>query len=81
MPAGGFFHWLRLRPGLDAKAVAAAAAEHGVAVTPGTGYFASGGGEDRIRLVYSALPPEELREAIRRFGEALGDVAASAPGH
>jgi 2-aminoadipate transaminase len=80
MPAGGFFHWLRLRPGLDAKAVAAAAAEHGVAVTPGTGYFASGGGEDRIRLVYSALPPEELREAIRRFGEALGDVAASAPG-
>lgn len=90
-PRGGFFHWLRLAKGLDARAVQAAAAEEGVAVTPGTGYFATpdgatpdgaapGGAEangaDRIRLVYSALPPEELREAIGRFGRALERVAA-----
>ena len=75
MPAGGFFHWLRLRPGLDAREVAKAAAEHGVAVTPGTGYYASGGGEDRVRLVFSALPPDDLREAVRRLGLALEDVA------
>lgn len=74
-PAGGFFHWLRLRPGLDAAAVTAAAARQGVAVTPGTGYFANGGGEDRVRLVYSALPPPALREAIARFGRALEEVA------
>lgn len=76
-PAGGFFHWLQLHPGLDAKAVTAAAAAQGVAVTPGNGYFPSTGGEDRIRLVYSALPPADLREAIRRFGEALGEVAST----
>lgn len=76
VPRGGFFHWLRLRPGLDAATVAKAAAARGVAVTPGTGYYAGGGGEDRIRLVYSALPPEDLREAIRRFGEALEAVAS-----
>ncbi|MEX1021739.1 MAG: PLP-dependent aminotransferase family protein, partial [Dehalococcoidia bacterium] len=75
-PRGGFFHWLRLRPGLDAAAVAKAAAERDVAVTPGTGYFASGGGEDRLRLVYSALPSDDLREAIRRLGEALEAVAS-----
>ncbi len=82
IPRGGFFHWLKLRPGLDARAVQAAAAEHGVAVTPGTGYFATPdsaelNGADRIRLVFSALPPEELREAIGRFGRALEQVATA----
>lgn len=78
-PRGGFFHWLHLRPGLDARDVQRAAAARGVAVTPGTGYFVSGGGEDRVRLVFSALPPEELREAIRRLGEALEAVANGQP--
>ena len=82
-PRGGFFHWLKLRPGLDARTVQVAAAEQGVAVTPGTGYFATPdsaelNGADRIRLVFSALPPEELREAISRFGRALEQVASSA---
>lgn len=80
-PRGGFFHWLRLGSGLDARAVQIAAAEEGVAVTPGTGYFATPdsaalNGADRIRLVFSALPPEDLREAIARFGRALERVAA-----
>ena len=51
-------------------------------MTPGAGYFASPdtaavSGVDRIRLVFSALPPEDLREAIRRLGEALEAVASS----
>ncbi|MEX2375224.1 MAG: PLP-dependent aminotransferase family protein [Dehalococcoidia bacterium] len=82
-PRGGFFHWVKLHPGLDAVEVTRAAAEHGVAVTPGTGYFATpdsadAGGRDRIRLVYSALPPDELHEAVRRFGQALESVASTA---
>jgi 2-aminoadipate transaminase len=76
MPAGGFFHWLHLKPPLTATAVQAAAAERGVAVTPGTGYFAGGGGEQYIRLVFSALPPDELREAMTRFTDAVQAVAA-----
>lgn len=80
VPSGGFFHWLRLRPGLDAKAVVAAAKERGVAVTPGTGYYSTGGGEDRIRLVFSALPPADLREAIRRLGEAMEAVVNTSIG-
>lgn len=77
-PRGGFFHWLQLAPGLDAVAVTRAAAERGVAVTPGTGYFANGGGEDRIRLVYSALSPTDLRRAIEAFAEALSALASAA---
>ena len=76
-PSGGFFHWLHLRDGLDALAVTKAAAAHGVAITPGSGYYASSGGRDRVRLVYSALPPQQLDEAISLLGRALGDVASA----
>ncbi len=76
-PAGGFFFWLHLRPGLTGQAVFEAAARHGVAVTPGTGYYANGGGEDRVRLVFSALPPEELRMAIAAFAEGLAEAASA----
>ena len=47
----------------------------GVAVTPGHTYYPNGGGDDRVRLVYSALPPDELREGVRRLGVALEEVA------
>ena len=77
-PAGGFFQWLHLREGLDARSVSRAAAERGVAVTPGHSYYAGGGGDDRVRLVYSALPPERLREAIALFGHALADAVDTA---
>lgn len=74
--AGGFFHWLHLAPGLTAQAVTEAAARHGVAVTPGTGYYANGGGEDRVRLVFSLLPPEELKVAIAAFVDGLVEAAS-----
>ena len=88
IPGGGFFHWLRLAEGLTSDAVVEAAARQGVAVTAGTGYYpqsrvAEDGlvtplterGERHIRLVYSALPPEQLDEAIQRFTVALAEVA------
>ena len=73
-PAGGFFHWLRLRDGIDAWRVTRAAAERGVAVTPGPTYFASAGGEHHIRLAFPALPSEDLREAIARLGAAITEL-------
>jgi 2-aminoadipate transaminase len=76
-PRGGFFLWLRLRNGMRAADVFEAAKRHGVAVTPGTGYYPNGGGEDRIRLVFSVLPPEQLREALAHFGAAVAEVAAA----
>lgn len=75
VPAGGFFLWLHLEEPLTADAVRAAAIEREVAVTPGHTYFAESGGEGALRLVYSALPPEELRDAIARLGEAMAAVA------
>jgi 2-aminoadipate transaminase len=74
-PAGGFFHWLRLKESLDAASVVRAAAARGVAVTGGPGYYANGGGDDRVRVVYSALPPDRLRDAISLLGEAFAAEA------
>lgn len=74
-PAGGFFHWLRLNDSLNSNAVASAASQRGVAVTPGHLYFDGEGGENRIRLVYSALPPDRLQEAISLFSDALEEVS------
>ena len=76
VPDGGFFLWLHLNPPLTAQAVVHAAAAREVAVTPGPTYFANGGGADTLRLVYSALPPADLRDAIARLGEAMAAVAA-----
>ena len=78
LPAGGFFLWLHLAEGLEAEQVVQAAQQRGVAVTPGRGYYANGGGRREIRLVYSALPPEQLRAAIALFGEAVASVAGRA---
>jgi 2-aminoadipate transaminase len=76
-PSGGFFLWLRLTQGLDAARVFEAAKELGVAVTPGRGYYPNGGGDDHIRLVYSALPPDDLRAAISLLGRACEVVAGA----
>lgn len=75
-PAGGFYLWLHLGEGLDAASFAREAAARGVAVTPGPLYFANEGGEHNVRLAWPALPPEELRDAIARLGEAATAAAS-----
>jgi 2-aminoadipate transaminase len=70
VPRGGFFLWLQLREGLEARALAKAATDVGVAITPGQMYYAFEGGERNVRLVFSALPPEQLHEAIALLGRA-----------
>jgi (S)-3,5-dihydroxyphenylglycine transaminase len=77
-PRGGFFLWLHLDAGLDAPRVFEAAKQFGVAVTPGRGYYANGGGDREIRLVFSALPPAQLREAIGLLGRACAQVVSAA---
>ena len=70
MPSGGFYLWVRLADGIDASALQAAAAERDVAVTTGTLYAPEGADERHIRLAYPTVPPDTLREAIARLGEA-----------
>lgn len=77
-PRGGFFLWLALRPGLNAREVQQAANERGVIVGQGPGFFADGQATDHLRLAFSYVAFEEIEEGIQRLGEALADVAARA---
>ncbi len=68
-PEGGYFMWVTLPPGIEAAPLVAAAKERGVAILPGTD-FKLGGGEDALRLAYSAVTPVEIEDGIARIGEA-----------
>lgn len=65
---GGQTLWVRLPYG-DGDSFAQEAGRHGVAVLPGSGLDASGGGVPYLRLHYQ-LTPELITEAVSRLAEA-----------
>lgn len=71
MPAGGFFVWVTLPPGLDSHAMLARAVTARVAYVPGTAFYADGFGSRHMRLSYCYPTPERIREGTRRLGEVL----------
>ncbi|MGI5166128.1 PLP-dependent aminotransferase family protein [Spirillospora sp. CA-253888] len=66
-PAGGFFVWLTLPEGLDAKAMAPRALAERVAYVPGTGFYSDGGGRRHMRISYCYPEPHRIREGVRRL--------------
>jgi 2-aminoadipate transaminase len=71
MPAGGFFVWVTLPPGLDSHAMLPRAVTARVAYVPGTAFYADGFGSRHMRLSYCYPTPERIREGTRRLGEVL----------
>jgi 2-aminoadipate transaminase len=67
VPTGGFYVWLTLPPGLDAKAMLPRAVTSRVAFVPGTAFFADGFGTQSLRLSYCYPTPERIREGVRRL--------------
>jgi 2-aminoadipate transaminase len=74
IPEGGYFLWVDLPEGTDVDALAAGAAERGVVFEKGNGFMIEGG-ESSLRLAYSAVPPDQIEEAISRIAEAYRDRA------
>jgi 2-aminoadipate transaminase len=70
-PAGGFYVWLRLPPGIDSKAMLPRAISSRVAYVPGTGFYADGSGADHLRLSYCFPEPDRIREGVRRLAEVV----------
>ncbi|WP_378144201.1 PLP-dependent aminotransferase family protein [Cnuibacter sp. UC19_7] len=66
-PQGGFYVWLTLPPYLDSKKMLPRAVKELVAYTPGTAFFADGGGHDNIRLSFCYPTPEMIRVGVRRL--------------
>jgi DNA-binding transcriptional MocR family regulator len=71
VPDGGFYVWVRLPAGLDAKAMLPRAVTQRVAYVPGTAFYADGQGRDYMRLSYCYPTPDRIREGIRRLASVI----------
>jgi 2-aminoadipate transaminase len=70
-PEGGFFVWVELPERVDVDDLSREALELGVAFVPGHAFHADGSGRNTLRLSFSNVPPEALREGARRLGDAI----------
>ena len=70
-PAGGFYVWVTLPDNLDSKSMLPRAVKELVAYTPGTAFFADGGGRSNIRLSCCYPSPEFIREGVRRLATVV----------
>jgi 2-aminoadipate transaminase len=70
-PAGGLFVWAELPGHTDTREVLLDAVREKVAFVPGQGFHADGTGKNTMRLNFSNVRPDQLREGIRRLGGAI----------
>jgi len=70
-PEGGLFLWVTLPEGMNATELLKEAAQRKVAFVPGSPFFVDGSGANTLRLSFASVPPETIREGIRRLGEVL----------
>jgi 2-aminoadipate transaminase len=71
VPDGGFYVWLTLPPGLDAKAMLPRAVTARVAYVPGTAFYADGYGSQCMRLSYCYPDPDRIHEGVRRLAAVI----------
>ncbi|MEX1080111.1 MAG: PLP-dependent aminotransferase family protein [Homoserinimonas sp.] len=71
VPRGGFYVWLSLQPGLDSKDMLPRAVKELVAYTPGTAFFADGGGHGQIRLSFCYPTSDAIKLGIRRLASVV----------
>ena len=76
-PEGGYFLWLDLPVGVNARALLHAAERIGVTFVAGPDFYPwAGGGRSSARLAYSYASPAQLAEGVRRLA---GLIASAAP--
>jgi 2-aminoadipate transaminase len=71
VPNGGFYVWLTLPSNIDSKSMLPRAVKELVAYTPGTAFYADGGGRNNMRLAFCYPTPEFIREGIRRLSTVI----------
>jgi 2-aminoadipate transaminase len=71
VPNGGFYVWLTLPDNMDSKSMLPRAVKELVAYTPGTAFYANGGGRNNIRLAFCYPTPDFIREGIRRLSTVV----------
>ncbi len=77
-PQGGLFVWVELPPDLDARRLLERALERDVAFVPGAAFFPEPGHDNTMRLNFSAMPPDRIREGVRRLAAVLDELRLEA---
>src|SRR4051794_6138885 len=70
-PQGGMFVWATLPDYIDTTDLLARALEDHVAFVPGRAAYLDGRGGSSMRLNFSGVPEEDIREGIRRIGKVV----------
>ncbi|WP_315913851.1 PLP-dependent aminotransferase family protein [Arthrobacter sp. lap29] len=75
-PEGGFFVWLSLPEGIDTYPLLHKGIDAGVVFVPGAAFSPQQGPSNKLRLAFSAVPPETLREGVKRLAPVLAEAIA-----
>ncbi|MFB5196268.1 PLP-dependent aminotransferase family protein [Neobacillus sp. KR4-4] len=70
-PEGGLFIWVELPKSVDSRGLFAECLANNVAFVPGSPFFPNGTENNALRLNYSNMPIEKIREGMKRMGEVL----------
>jgi 2-aminoadipate transaminase len=73
VPQGGFFVWATLPAAIKTGDLLVKAIEENVAFVRGDAFFVDGQGSESMRLSFSAIPEERIKEGIRRLGAVIRD--------
>lgn len=84
-PEGGFFVWVTLPDGVDTYPLLHKAIDAGVVFIPGAAFSHSDEPSNKLRLAFSAVPPDAIAEGVRRLApvlqEAIDAVRTGHTGH
>ncbi|MFL5847216.1 MAG: PLP-dependent aminotransferase family protein [Solirubrobacteraceae bacterium] len=76
-PEGGLFLWVTLPDYIDTTdLLARALEERNVAFVPGRAAYTDGRGGSSMRLNYSGVSADDIREGVRRIGEVIREQVA-----
>ena len=70
-PEGGIFVWVTLPEHIDTGDLFHEAIKRSVAYIPGTVFASSGGHTNTLRLNFSNLVPDRIREGVARLAETV----------
>lgn len=75
-PSGGLFVWVELPANINARELLGRCLDQDVAFVPGGAFFPERSREDTLRLNFSNMPPDRVREGVRRLASVLRQMLA-----
>ncbi|MGG5752619.1 PLP-dependent aminotransferase family protein [Zafaria sp. Z1313] len=77
-PEGGFFIWVTLPEGVDTYPLLHEAIEAGVVFIPGAAFSPGDAPSNKLRLAFSAVAADKIREGVQRLAPVLAKAVSNA---